>query len=121
MQDEDGNLKTATLEELQSNVGYINDRIDDLINRTEDRLSILSERIWDTKRFDENRFWILVWSLVATVLSVLILSVFLNVYFEKVAVLEMVKRGENPIAARCAFRDQYEEAVCLTYLTKVVK
>lgn len=70
---------------------------------------------------DENEFWIGVWKIIATTAIMLFVVLTVNSVAEKFAVQKMVERGENSIAARCAYGSVHDDAVCLTYINTVKK
>ena len=51
---------------------------------------------------NDNEFWIKVWKCVAVVICVLIMSVTASCQTTKFVVLEMAKKGANPVDAACS-------------------
>lgn len=60
---------------------------------------------------DDNKFYLAIWSLVAAVIITLIASVTIGNYVSNRQMVQMVNKGADPLAARCAITG--DQQVCL--------
>ena len=88
---------------------------------TNNQFERLYSRINSLEDTSENAFWLGVWKLVASTVIMLLVVLTINSVAEKFAIQKMVERGENPVAARCAYGSVHDDAVCLTYINTVKK
>lgn len=88
---------------------------------TNNQFERLYSRMNSLEDTSENTFWLGVWKLLATVITSLIITIGGCTSYEKYTVAKMVERGENPIAARCAYYSHEDTAICLTYINTVKK
>lgn len=51
---------------------------------------------------NDNKFWVIVWSLLTTALVVLVVATGVSSAYSEDIMLKMVEKGATPIAARCA-------------------
>lgn len=122
MSDEKVEVESLPIEDrLKDAIKFVNNRIESLSSGVQDRLERIENKYWDVKENAENRFWLGVWAIVAAFLSISVLVMGANCAYEKQLVVQMVEKGENPVAARCAFANREDTAVCLTYINSVKK
>lgn len=98
------------LNSLNSSASYAQTQLD----RIHNRLSSLEDT-------SNNQYWYSIWKLVAISFMMFVATIGGCTSFSKHKVAEMVTRGENPIAARCAFPSEGDTAVCLTYIHNIKK
>lgn len=65
----------------------------------------------------ENTFWIILWSIVSITLICLMTNITIYNIDENKVISELVTKGTNPIAARCAIYGVYDNILCNNTLT----
>jgi hypothetical protein len=117
----DETLKKATLEVLEENVSFLSEKIDNIADITSDQVSRLSDRLYAKPYVDENRFWLSFWGYMTLSFIVIVSAISGCIIVEKLKIAEMVAKGEHPIAARCSFVSERDNAICITYINSVKK
>jgi hypothetical protein len=68
---------------------------------------------------EENKFWLKIWAIVATFLSVVVVScLFYNAHYNS-TVASLVKAGKGPMTIKCAMSTSLEDnPTCIILATK---
>lgn len=68
---------------------------------------------------EENKFWLGIWALLATVIVACTVVGTVAAHLQRQAMMEMVKNGADPMAVSCAFGvGQSEVSICTLIATK---
>ena len=99
----------------------LHQRISTIAENIDDRLQTLNNRIGSRRELGENTYWILFNTLVAIVLCAFIASITYCSVHSHTEMRLMVEKGENPIAARCAYGNSHDDSICLAYISTIKK
>lgn len=71
---------------------------------------------------EENKFWLGIWALLATVIIACTVIATVAAHLQRQAIIEMVKNGADPMAVSCSFGvGQSEVSICTLLATKEKK
>lgn len=65
---------------------------------------------------DENVFWLRLWVTIVTGFVILVLAGVVSHMREDALIADMVLKGVDPIAAKCAYSSSTDNTLCVTHL-----